>query len=288
MTTTSLKAVINRIASLRIMDSTYLDDLLEWLPQGMEKLKTKMQMEITSKDLEVTDHYVPFPCGYNFTEAVETLSINGEEVRMRLREGSDKRYLATISETTEESNLFISDPVSVQRVYIPTDQITDEGVVIDEGYYTEYKFVGYRSLVPYDGKDIRQAKTIHVSPPYYIPQPGGMQTSFAEGKIRLHYRKIPVDKEGYPLIPNHEDYLTALEWYGLSCIIAAGYQHPIFDYRFCYEKFETHGRRAINSITYPTPEKMERIVERFVRLIPPINYYETFETNTFKSPEQLH
>lgn len=287
MNTTSLKSIIYRLTSYRIADATYLDDLLEWLPQGMGHLKTRMSLQKDYKDENVVEHVAFYPCGMVKMDAIESLEINGEKYKHRLREGSNLRALATSVETEESGDLYVSDPLSVQRVYIPTDQITEEGDLIDEGYYTEYRFVGYRSLVPYNGQDIKRAKTINVATPYYVPQPGGIHTSFKYGKVRFHYLKVPLDKEGYPLIPDNENYKTALEWYAWSQMIAAGYQHPIFDYEYCWQKFEIFARRAINEINYPSPDKMERYLQSHVRLIPPQDYYQTFSTNSYKSNEQL-
>jgi hypothetical protein len=38
-------------------------------------------------------------------------------------------------------------------------------------------------------------------------------TSFPEGKVRIAYKAIPVDSEGFPLLIDNENYLAALEAY---------------------------------------------------------------------------
>src|SRR5690606_3557147 len=176
----------------------------------------------------VKDHKAFIPCGLMDLKAVESLSINGIPKRMRIREGLDERDLTTISQSEEKINdLFASNPISVEKVYIPSDQITEDGSVLPDGYYTEYRYVGYRALIPYTGQDITNAHTIYVSSPYYIRKLGYLQLSFEYGEILMHFSAIPVDDEGYPIIPDNENYKTALEWYGLACMIKAGLEHPL-------------------------------------------------------------
>jgi hypothetical protein len=38
-----------------------------------------------------------------------------------------------------------------------------------------------------------------------------MFTSFTNGKVKVSYKAIPVDENGFPLIPDNPTYLSALE-----------------------------------------------------------------------------
>jgi hypothetical protein len=289
MKTTSLKSIIGRIvAGFRLSDTSYADDLIDWIAEGMGQLETRHQVEMTSAPLEVNNKRAILPCGFVSLEAVETIKINGETKRMRLRESSDQRDITTVISSEERlNNLFQSNPISVDRVYIPSQQITEEGFILPDGYYTEHRFVGYRTLIPYNGTDIKQATVCHIDPPYYVMGVDEIRTSFDNGVILLHYKRIPLSEDGYPKVPNNENYKIALEWWGLACMIRAGLSHPLFDYDSCVARFEKYGRRAINEINYPSVDRMETVKQSQVRLIMPKHYYETFFSNSHKSKEEL-
>ena len=112
---------------------------------------------------------------------------------------------------------------------------------------------------------------------WYSTELDWLTTSIRDGVLRLHYYSMPVDEEGLPLIPDNENYKEALYCYVRAKMIGAGYQDPLYkDDRDLMQRFETYGRRAINEITYPTPDQKEQQVRTQVRLIPPTNYWENF------------
>lgn len=51
------------------------------------------------------------------------------------------------------------------------------------------------------------------APPSYVIRGSVIQTSFEEGELEISYLALPVDKEGYPTIPEIASYIRALELY---------------------------------------------------------------------------
>jgi hypothetical protein len=79
-----------------------------------------------------------------------------------------------------------------------------------------------------------------------------------------------------PLIPDNQNYKEALYLYVRAKMIGSGYQDKVYQEQTLMQRFETIGRRAINEITYPTPDEKEQQVKTQVRFIPPDNYWENF------------
>lgn len=101
-------------------------------------------------------------------------------------------------------------------------------------------------------------------------------TTIKEGCVRVHYLALPSDDDGYPLIPDNENYKEALYYYIRAKMIGAGFEDKVYREDVLLMRFETYGRRAINEITYPSVDKMESILQRDLYFVPPPNYYDNF------------
>jgi hypothetical protein len=257
--TTSVKEVIGRILrnTGKSMSSEYIDDMLEWIPEGIRKLETKYTLYNTSTTLEMVGHVASLPCDLINIIAVE---YNGS----RLREGGDIRDLTSKSplslDRESTSTVLETDTVNYNN-YAPD-------TIPDNDYITEHRGL---NLV---------ASSSSANSEYYKLQMNCIQTSFEEGNIVLHYRKLPTCKDGYPLVPDNENYKTALYWYVLSMLLGAGYEHKVFNYNMAFQNWEMFARRAINQITYPSVDRMERIYRAGTRLVPPEHFYEDFRINS--------
>lgn len=54
-----------------------------------------------------------------------------------------------------------------------------------------------------------------------------------EGTINLHYKRVPVEFDNirnlyFPLVPDNEDCMQAIDWFILKHILSRGYKHPVF------------------------------------------------------------
>jgi hypothetical protein len=244
--TTSVKEVIARIYrnTGKSMSSEYIEDMLEWIPEGIKKLKTKYTLQSTFTKIEIDGHVAGLPCDMMSLIAVE---YNGH----RLREGGDIR------------NLTAEMPLSLSRDSHPEVWETDTTEEIE-----------------YTGQSLKPVNMADYNTDYYKIEMNCIQTSFECGEITLHYYKMPVCKDGYPLIPDNENYKTALYWYVLAMMLGAGFEHKVFRYDFAYREWERFARRAINEITYPSVDRMERYYRAWARLIPPEHFYEDFRINS--------
>jgi len=257
--TTSVKEVIARIIrnTGKSLSSEYIEDMLEWIPEGIRKLQTKYTLLNTYTQIRMTGHVACIPCDLINIIAVEYQG-------RRLREGGDIR------------NLTAPLPFSSYR------ENKDSIYGLDTSEHTNYEesYANNSYITQHRGDDLKRINTLEYSNEYYKIQLDCIQTSFEEGVITLHYRKLPVDNEGYPLIPDNENYKTALYWYVLSMMLGAGYEHKVFKYDFAYGEFERFSRRAINEIAYPSVDTMERIYRAGTRLVPPEHFYNDFRINS--------
>ena len=248
----SVEEVISRIVgNLKLVDLTYADDFLVWIPEAMDAMKTRYALEPNGQELKIVNHSTKLPC--DIDEMVGIL-YNGS----RLRYGADK-----------------IDP----RI-APKKRLAEIKNILS--FKTDVTSEVHRNQADYDfvrGLDLIQASTDESSQEYYILSMNTIQTSFEEGTILLYYLSRPTDDQGYPLIPDNESYKKALEWYCYSQMVFSGYSlpDPKMDYDYCDARYLKHKVQAVAELRDTNrSDRLERTKRRLVSLIPPQNYYSKF------------
>lgn len=103
-------------------------------------------------------------------------------------------------------------------------------------------------------------------------------TSFKEGKIEISYKAMPLDDEGYPLLPDEPTFLRALELYikkqwftilfDMGKISPAVLQNTQQEYSFA-------AGACNNTFIIPSVSEMESIRNMWNQLIPRFNEFKT-------------
>lgn len=254
--TVSVREVIARIIrnTGKNLPSELIEDMLEWIPEGIRKLQTKYTLETKFCEMEIRGHAAPLP-----PDLINLVAVEYEG--LRLREGGDVRNLAA----ENPLNLYRENEPDVYQTDTTQHRDYDPETYPDNDYVTQYR-----------GEDLVRVRPDDYIYEYYKIQLNCIQTSFDCGTITVHYRALPTCNDGYPLIPDNENYKTALYWYVLSMMLGAGYTHKVFNYVFANAEWEKYARRAINEITYPTIDTMEKWYRAGTRLVPPEHFYEDF------------
>lgn len=262
------------------LPSTYHDDVLEWIAEGLGMMQVTNSLVIESTgdqdcpgEILTSNHCAQLPCGFVSIIAVE------DENGNRLPEGGDQTDLKSES-SARGVNVVTQNRISSFQVD-PFQHQTSTGLPsgtagVRPPYYT-------------DGTDIVQSKVNDSTrvKNYYKIVGNYIQTSFESGYVKIHYYAVPTDKDGYPLIPDNENFKQGLEWHVIRRLIGSGYQHPVFNYQFANEQYEIYAGRGMGEVSYYSPEGAAKLNRSFIRLIPPYNYYEDFFTNS-EQPERLN
>jgi len=261
------------------LPSTYYDDILEWIPEGTGYLQatnylvTKSTGDIDCPgEISIKNFCAPLPCGY-----ISLLAVEDENGR-RLPEGGDVTDITSQS-SLRHTNVGNTGQPRVSAFSVnPYQHQTSDGLPSDEP----------SSSFPFLGEDVEPNNTGGVRTTHYYKIQGNyIQTSFEEGFVKIHYLALPVCEEGYPLIPDNENFKQALEWHIIRRLIGSGYEHKVFDYKYADEQFEKFAARAMNEISYYSPDGAARLNRSFVRLIPPFHFQEDFFINS-EQPERLY
>lgn len=244
------------------LPSQYHDDMLEWLPEGINQLTDTKLRVVTSTPscdevgaLETINHIVALPAGLLAIIAVE------DEFGHKIPEGGD---ITDITSPTSRYTDTIAARSTVFGVNPYQHQTSDGTPTTEPG-----------STIPVYGDDLTGSTPAN-GYRYYKMSGNYLQTSFETGFVKIHYLAMVVDSEGYPLVPDNENFKTALYWYILKMLIGAGYQHPVFSYQFCDQEFERIGARALGEIKFPSLDEKARVHNANTRLIAPSGFHSNF------------
>ncbi len=246
----SAKQVIAMIMkTTKLDDLTYADDIWDWLTEATKDLVKRTQMLPTHKFLEVKDFSTELPCDISQLDAVV---YNG--CRLRLGLGVNDTKVKVLDKSDEsKTSIYFSD--------------TD-----DPAYKNQQDYLLVR------GQDIKVSGLPLSSVDYYVPTLDFLQLSFCEGCILILYRSRPLDKDGFPLIPDEFHCRQACFWYIMGRLALSGYKHndPRMDYEYCEGKYEREAKRARGKMRYWSVDKREAVLQATVNLLPPQGYYESF------------
>lgn len=264
----SINEVIARIIrNTRVYDSSYVIDFKEWIPEAMGKMKTKFDLSPRFEDVNIVFHKGRLPCDLDHISAVE---YNGT----RLGTTDSVKHYKTGHNLGDVNNSANDIPLFKSIIEVAPNQ----------AYYDENNLMYVSDIQPLVDKLATPEDCDQHPSDWYKIEMDYILTSFADGDVRIHYMAMPTDDEGLPLIPDNEDYKQAIYYYTRAMMVGAGYDDKVFKYDELMQRFEVHARRAINQITYPSPDQREQQIKTQVRFIPPANYWENFFR--VDSPEQ--
>lgn len=252
------------------LPSHMIDDVLEFIGEGIGLLQVTRSLFVTSTgdidcpgEVLIKNYCASLPCGFINILAVE------DEWGNRLPEGSEVGDITSFT-ARQKIGLGISGTprVSVFEVDPYTHQTSDGTPTTEPG-----------STTPIYGEDLTQQTLDNRGSHYYRIQGNYIQVSFETGYVKLHYLTLPVDADGYPLIPDNENFKQALEWHIIRRLIGAGYEHKVFSYKEADELFERYAARGIAEVSYPSLDSMARMHRGNIRLITPYTMQEDFFIN---------
>lgn len=242
----------NFVSIKNIIDSLYRDlgletepnwlDWIEWAATALEYIDARWQYVIRTTD-NCDKDYLEVSCHKaelpdDFHALIEPVIMNG---RVLIPNHNSKLYASyvTSNEVTDRAN---NIPI--------TDNIAPRIV---------------NNVENINGVD------------YYTIIDNCLYTTIAEGTIVLSYYAIPVDDDGYPMIPDEFFYKEAVKSYityrMLYIRFLAG---SITDrvYLDAKNKWIYAAQAAINAAKTPTVGEMESIKRQWVRLFPDMNAYD--------------
>lgn len=88
-----------------------------------------------------------------------------------------------------------------------------------------------------------------------------LHTTFKSGTITLYYEGLPIDKEGWLMIPDLSELTDALCYKILTKLMLRAFTHPVISLKDAREEWEQLKGQCRNIILLPTPEQNYAIMD---------------------------
>ncbi len=247
----STDSIVSRIIrNCKLSDTTYANDIYEWINEAVDQLEIRWRLPRTHKKISITAHTEKLPCELVTLDAV---IYNGH----RLRYGG-----GTIDAKAH--------PIQFSSSITTYFSDTQSDAYINQQNHDLLRGQDLRSFDTFDTED------------YYNIEPGYIKTSFECGDIWIFYKIRKTDKCGLPLIYDLEAAKEGIFWYVTGKLLFSGLKlpNPEIDITYCDNKSSKLIRKAKNTIKAMSDEEKEMQLQMWNNLIPTQSYYSQLFLNS--------
>jgi hypothetical protein len=123
----------------------------------------------------------------------------------------------------------------------------------------------YNEFEKFNNLDVDSANHFQINPDF-------LHFNFKEGTISIYYWSIPVDKMGYPLVPNDGLIHEAISWWVLYKYLIRGGQHPNLKWDTAFAMWREYSPKARNRAKRITFADMEKLKRSHLTIIPIVRH----------------
>lgn len=244
----SVKRVIAKVfTDLELQEETHrITDMIEWSAEALEKIGAfpTLQTFVTGKGseplLRVENYQCSLPLGlHGIIQAAYADKPTGPFYPMRASTGSFDSVKGITKETVDQFTL--------ETTYTVEDE--QSGVIEFSNDLT------------------------------YVVVPGYIKTNVKEGYIMLAYTRIPVDEDGYPMIPDDVSFMEAIYWYiNMKLLYPQWKDGRIRDavYYDARRSWNYYCKQAYGNALMPNADQLESIKNAWLRIVPEMNEHKGF------------
>jgi len=284
----SIKRIIAKVfTDLDLKEETHrISDFLSWGAEALLKIGAfpqfinKVAGKGTEPLLPLTGYQAKLPGDfYKLIQVAYSTSESGPFHPMRYATGSFEyeRELESETDTSVDNVIPTSDIVNLAMdLYNLT--YADALAKINSEPGTRDSLAGLLASTDSSG----DSKTTYTDDLTFVITPSWIKTSKETGYLMLSYQAIPVDVDGYPLVPDDEAFSEALYWYiNMKLMYPQWKEGRVRDavYYDARRSWNYYCKQAYGNAMMPDGEKLESIKNAWLRLVPNINEHETFFSN---------
>jgi len=177
--------------------------------------------------------------------------------------------------------------ISSFKAQLPYDYVSMRKVVYSKNKNTLEEFrEGMKDKLDYSTEPFNRANDVNnisnarqISKDDYMIDHNYIKLGFEEGYIYIAYKSIPLDNEGYPMVPDMFDYKEALSYLILVKLLSRGVSllSPI-DFKTAYQLWLKHCNQAYTVISMPTEVEAEELHSLWLAGL----QYKKMENNTYR------
>ena len=288
----STKQIISKVMSdLDIKeDEIRISDMIEWAGEAVEKIGSVKQLDRTVSGvngepfLEIKGHQSKLPAKlYRLNQVSYSVSIDGPWFPMKSSTSSFNVWSSN-PDVFDENGVAIKDAELIEMVKILYSKYVEDPI------YSWFSKMDYKTALEilntnYNARVLLSnlVKNISSNPATselkYTIKPGYIVTSANHGYLKLSYDALPVDDNGYALIPDLMSYIEAVYWYIVMKLTYPEYRSGKVRGEIYYDakrSWNFYCKQAYAESMMPTQDEMETIKNVWTRLVPIINEGDNF------------
>lgn len=278
--TTSLKSVVERVyKDFKFNYSLAWDDALEWTGSLLALLRCPVILQPQTALITIKEGRGKLPC--NLESIVQT-------ARACPVEGASEQMIYAV--VSQDSGTFFVEGCGIDLINqeLKTDCPTSDTTtgcqysLSPMRWATNSFHTGMHANIWDFGRENSENT--------YIVNGNYIFTSFSEGFVMMAYNGIPIDKEGFPLIPDDEWWRNAVKWelaYRIAFILYLQDNINSQKFQLIERDRDWYVAQAVNKSKIPSLDEMESWKNQHVRSIPVVNQHANFFRN-LQSPEQRY
>ena len=284
----SVKRVIAKVFSHNdLQEGTHrVSDFINWAGEAIEKIGAMPAMinKVTGKDnfplVEITDYQARLPYDFHrLSQIAYAPTTTGPYYPMRTATGSFERERPDVPTVVVDPEVVASTSDLIILAMSLYDLTYVEALVkINSEPDTRSLLNGL--LVDENGSTSVGSNTFEFTGDYvYTIRDSWIKTNVETGYLVIAYQAIPVDPEGYPMVPDSQAFIDALYWYITMKLLypkwVAGQVRDVVYYE-AKRSWNYYCKQAYGDAMMPDTDQMESVKNAWLELIPNINQHNEF------------
>jgi hypothetical protein len=286
---TSIKRVIAKVLTdLDLKEEPKrISDLIEWSGEALEKIGAFPYFvnKVTGREGEpltvISDYQAVLPMGcHRVTQIGYSKFNNGPFYPMRY--GTGTFDFSPMKNSTEDSTNTILATNDLVSVAMSLYNLSYEDALTKLNSEPETSNLIQGMLTRDAGsREKTEGGEVNTFDYTYVLTGGYVKTNVKTGYLMIAYQAIPLDIDGFPLVPDDQSFIEALYWY---CVMKMYYpewkagrmrDEVYYDSR---RSWNFYCKQAYGNALMPNADELESIKNSWLRLIPKINEHDTFFT----------
>lgn len=260
-------------------------DAIEYISECLDLIACPAQLSNDMACIEIEEYRGKLPCNYYLMTQCSGLLSNNQQFAIRETSGTFHPVFACSKEKdnlNHITNRFSLHTGTEIEEFKQTHQINnaDKAIQYDEN---GNPFFDQRNsfMISVSGavEDKHNKNDSFPTDPTYRLSDNFIFTNFKRGRILMAYKAYPLDKEGFPLIPDNIKYKQACQWYITKKFLYKGWiKGEVSDTQFKYveEEYNFYVTAAQGAGKTPSLDKLESYRKMFQRLIPLTDLHSKF------------
>jgi hypothetical protein len=286
---TSIKRVIAKVLTDRDAKEGdhRISDMIEWSGEALEKISAfpYFETKVAGKEgeplLELVNYQAKLPAGFHrLIQVGYSLTIDGAFYPMRYATGS---FEGSRGLTTEEDVATLDNLAAISDADIVTLAMTLYSLEYEDALLKINNEPSTRSILAgllLQNSPITEGTTSRTTDYVYVVTPGGwIKTNQESGYLMMSYQAIPLDGEGYPLVPDDQSFLEALYWYiNMKLMYPDWVAGRVRDavYYDARRSWNYYCKQAYGNAMMPSADQLESFKNSWLRLVPEIKQHSDF------------